>query len=256
MSSNPELIQTDLQEHYAWERIGAGMTDEEKNTVLTIIYEVFALVVSHIQKLGKTEDISVDGAVQVMFKSRTQRESLRAAFVAPKFLKRLPAKAQASRKHAFRQEILSDLLPDQANIMDRSPEGDWINGTSISPAQFTLLQQHLQDQGVLEDGDGMWLCPVPMQELNLKQIESPQSGANCFPPADSQICYILVLLSTFLRRGPKFCLEEGRRTGFVDAEATLPGRFNLLVNLRMRQSKHQFLEETKSENKVVLDLNE
>jgi hypothetical protein len=365
MSDNHEPIHTDFQEHLAWERIGAGIIDGEKNALLTIIYEVFALVVSHIQKIGKTQDISVDGAVQFMLKSKTQRDSLRTAFVAPKFFSRLPAKVQVSKKLVLKQEMyrlleryqelfkktyleyglsqpqapsnagfdyhratvipnadvqviradltksplpfrLSDLLPDQANIIDRSPEGDWINGPSISPAQFTVLQQHLHDEGVLEDGDSVWLCPMPMQELNVKKIESPQPGesrlinfniasvvdrimskhypklrcsfpeflkgemplarpsltksssdptralgTNCFPPADSQICYILGLLSTFLRRGPKFCLEEGRRTGFVDAEASLPGRFNLWVNLRMRQAKHQVLEEAKSGNKVV-----
>ncbi|KAJ5891287.1 uncharacterized protein N7473_007515 [Penicillium subrubescens] len=297
MSDNHEPIHTDFQEHLAWEKIGAGIIDGEENAVLNIIYEVFALVVSHIQKIGKTQDISVDGAVQFMLKSKTQRDSLRTAFVAPKFFSRLPAKVQVSKKLVLKQEMYrlleryqklfkktyleyglsqpqapsnagfdyhrATVIPNadvQANIIDRSPEGDWINGPSISPAQFTVLQQHLHDEGVLEDGDSMWLCPMPMQELNVKKIESPQPvsqsssdptralGATCFPPADSQICYILGLLSTFLRRGPKFCLEEGRRTGFVDAEASLPGRFNIWVNLRMRQAKHQVLEEAKSGN--------
>jgi hypothetical protein len=233
MSIKDEVIEGDLQEHHASQRIRA-ITDEEKDT-LTIIYEVFALVVSNVQKLGKTEDVSVDGAVQVMFKSKTQRDTLRAAFVAPKFFNRLPATVQTSKKFVLRQEIyrlleryldllkktylesgftqaqapsnggfdyhratdipnadiqviradltksplpfrLSDLLPDQVNSMDRSPEGDWINGTSISPAQFTLLQQHLRDEGVLEEGDSMWLCPMSLHDLNVKNIESPQPG--------------------------------------------------------------------------------
>ncbi|OKO90879.1 hypothetical protein PENSUB_13180 [Penicillium subrubescens] len=213
MSDNHEPIHTDFQEHLAWEKIGAGIIDGEENAVLNIIYEVFALVVSHIQKIGKTQDISVDGAVQFMLKSKTQRDSLRTAFVAPKFFSRLPAKVQVSKKLVLKQEMYrlleryqklfkktyleyglsqpqapsnagfdyhrATVIPNadvQANIIDRSPEGDWINGPSISPAQFTVLQQHLHDEGVLEDGDSMWLCPMPMQELNVKKIESPQPG--------------------------------------------------------------------------------
>lgn len=98
--------------------------------------------------------------------------------------------------------------------------------------------------------------PLARPSLTIIIRSDSNTRANCFPPADSQICYILGLLSTFLRRGPKFCLEEGPRTGFANAEASLPGRFILLVNLGMRQSKHQFLEEAKSGNKVVLGPNE
>lgn len=82
-SAKHEPIETGLQEHHAWQKIGAT-TDQEKNAVLTIIYEIFALVVSHIQKPGPTEDrsVDVDGAIQYMVASKHHRDSLRAAIVA------------------------------------------------------------------------------------------------------------------------------------------------------------------------------
>lgn len=63
MSSNDQdPIETALQEHHPWERIGAS-TNQQKNAVLTIIYEDFALVVRNIHLLGITQDTSVDGAL-------------------------------------------------------------------------------------------------------------------------------------------------------------------------------------------------
>lgn len=121
----------------------------------------------------------------------------------------------------------------------------------------------------------MWLCPVPLDELDATKLESPQPNesrlrsfnlafvidrsiskyypnlrctfpeflkgdsplhnlvsqlsfaqaraltGNCFPPISSQTCYILVLLSTFPARAPTICLEQGLRTGSVDAGSRL-----------------------------------
>lgn len=60
--------------------------------------------------------------------------------------------------------------------MDRSAEGDWINGSAISSSQFTLLWQHLMEKGVLEKGDTIWWCPLPLDKPNLRKLESPQSN--------------------------------------------------------------------------------
>ena len=68
----------------------------------------------------------------------------------------------------------SDLLPNQVDDMDRLAEGDWINGSAISSSQFTLLRQHLMEEGVLEKGDIIWLCPLPLDKL--RKLESPQSN--------------------------------------------------------------------------------
>ncbi|KAJ5389972.1 uncharacterized protein N7496_001040 [Penicillium cataractarum] len=103
-SKELDSIKTDLQKHHSWERIGAS-TNQEKNAVLTIIYEVFTLVVRNIHLLGITQDTSVDGAVRIILKSKTQRNSLRAAFVATRFLTRLPANVKGTRKLALKQEM-------------------------------------------------------------------------------------------------------------------------------------------------------
>lgn len=97
-------IETDLQEHHAWERIGIT-THQEKNVVMTIIYEIFAAIVSHIQVLGMSGNQTIDSAVWYMFNSKTQHDSLRTAFVASTFLARLPANVKATRKTTLKHEM-------------------------------------------------------------------------------------------------------------------------------------------------------
>lgn len=97
-------IETDLQEHHAWERIGIT-THQEKDAVMTIIYEIFAAIVSHIQVLGMSGNQTIDGAVWYMFNSKIQRDSMRNAFVASPFLARLPANVKATRKITLKHEM-------------------------------------------------------------------------------------------------------------------------------------------------------
>jgi hypothetical protein len=32
------------------------------------------------------------------------------------------------------------------------------------------------EEGVLEEGDTIWWCPLPLDKLNLRKLESPQSN--------------------------------------------------------------------------------
>lgn len=72
---------------------------------MTIIYEIFATSVSHIQALGMSGNQTIDGAVWYMFNSKTQRDILRNAFVAAPFLARLPANVKATRKTTLKHEM-------------------------------------------------------------------------------------------------------------------------------------------------------
>ena len=72
---------------------------------------------------------------------------------------------------AFR---LSDFLPNQVNGMDRSPKEDWINGASISSAQFTNLRQNLINEGDLRPEETLWWSPASLDDLGPAQLRSPQ----------------------------------------------------------------------------------
>lgn len=58
--------------------------------------------------------------------------------------------------------------------MDRSPEGDWIHGASISSAQFTNLRQNLINEGVLRPEETLWWCPASLDDLGPAHLRSPQ----------------------------------------------------------------------------------
>lgn len=73
--------------------------------------------------------------LRIILKSKTQRDSLRAAFVATRFLTRLPANVKGTRKLALKQEMYR-LLERCMDLMKKKPTS---NTALVNPIHLRVV---------------------------------------------------------------------------------------------------------------------